>query len=368
MKVGDRHYRSIWIEKGRAPVHIIDQSRLPHVFETREIDSPEAMAEAIKSMRVRGAPLIGVAAAFGLALAVGRNPGDAAIAEAAEKLRATRPTAVNLAWALGRMGERLKELKPAQRAEAAWKEAQAIADEDVALNQAIGRHGLTLLEREYAHCKRPLNILTHCNAGWIATVDWGTVTAPIYMAHEMGIPLHVWIDETRPRNQGLLTAWELAGHGVPHTLITDNAGGHLMQHKQVDLVLVGADRVTRRGDVCNKIGTYLKALAARDNGIPFYACVPSPTIDWTIEDGIEEIPIEERSEDEVRTVRGIDANGKYSSVTITPSSTPVANPAFDVTPHDLVTGIITEKGIARASERELLAFWPREERSGAYLT
>jgi methylthioribose-1-phosphate isomerase len=250
----------------------------------------------------------------------------------------------------------------------AWQEAQAIADEDVALNEAIGRHGLQLLEKEYLHLQRPVNILTHCNAGWIATVDWGTVTAPIFMAHDKGIPVHVWVDETRPRNQGLLTAWELAGHGVPHTLVTDNAGGHLMQHKQVDLVLVGADRVTRRGDVCNKIGTYLKALAARDNGIPFYAAVPSPTIDWTIEDGLEEIPIEERGEDEVRRVYGLDTEGKHSAVTICPPSTPVANPAFDVTPHDLVTGIITEKGIARASERDLLKFWPREKRSKAYLT
>jgi len=367
MKVGDRHYRSIWMEKDRK-VHIIDQSRLPHVFETREIDSAEAMAEAIKSMRVRGAPLIGVAAAFGLALAVGRKATDESISNASKLLRATRPTAVNLAWAIGRMRERLKDLKPAERAAAAWKEAQAIADEDVALNEAIGRHGLALLEREYQHLQRPVNILTHCNAGWIATVDWGTVTAPIFMAHDKGIPIHVWVDETRPRNQGLLTAWELAGHGVPHTLIADNAGGHLMQHKEVDLVMVGADRVTRRGDVCNKIGTYLKALAARDNGIPFYACVPSPTIDWTIEDGIEEIPIEERDADEGRNLRGLDADGKPASVAIAPHTTPVANPAFDVTPHDLVTGIITEKGIARASEKELLAFWPRDQRNKAYLT
>jgi methylthioribose-1-phosphate isomerase len=368
MKVGEKHYRSIWADSSRKSVHIIDQSRLPHVFETLRLDSATAMAEAIKSMRVRGAPLIGVSAAYGLALATSSDPSDASISQASKALHATRPTAVNLAWALTRMREKLKDLKPADRAEAAWKEAQAIADEDVALNEAIGRHGLALLEKEYLHFQRPVNILTHCNAGWIATVDWGTVTAPIFMAHDKGIPVHVWVDETRPRNQGLLTAWELAGHGVPHTLITDNAGGHLMQHKQVDLVLVGADRVTRRGDVCNKIGTYLKALAARDNGIPFYAAVPSPTIDWTIEDGIEEIPIEERSDDEVRTIRGLDADGKPASITIAPASTRIANPAFDVTPHDLVTGIITEKGIARASERDLLKFWPREKRSKAYLT
>jgi methylthioribose-1-phosphate isomerase len=368
MKVGERHYRSIWGDERRDAVHIIDQSRLPHVFETLRIDSAGAMAEAIRDMRLRGAPLIGVAAAFGLALAVRKDASDAAIAQASDLLRATRPTAVNLAWALGRMREKLKELSPGDRAEAAWKEAQAIADEDVALNTAIGKHGLAMLRKEYEHLKRPVNILTHCNAGWVATVDWGTVTAPIFMAHEMGIPVHVWVDETRPRNQGLLTAWELAGHGVPHTLVADNAGGHLMQHRKVDLVMVGADRVTRRGDVCNKIGTYLKALAARDNGIPFYACVPSPTIDWTIEDGVEEIPIEERDPEEVRQVRGLDADGKYATVAIARPSTRVANPAFDVTPHDLVTGIITEKGIARASERELLAFWPRDQHSKAYLT
>ena len=368
MKVGDRHYRSIWIDEGRAAVHVIDQSRLPYVFETLRVTSVEGMAEAIKAMRVRGAPLIGVAAACGLALAVRANPSDASIAQASNTLRATRPTAVNLAWAIARMRERLKELKPADRAEAAWKEAQAIADEDVALNQAIGRHGLELLQKEHEHLKRPVNILTHCNAGWVATVDWGTVTAPIFMAHEMGLPIHVWVDETRPRNQGLLTAWELAAAGIPHTLVVDNAGGHLMQHKQVDLVMVGADRVTRRGDVCNKIGTYLKALAARDNGVPFYACVPSPTIDWSIEDGVEEIDIEERDPDEVRSVRGLDANGQYTRVNIATPGTPISNPAFDVTPHDLVTGIITEKGIARASERDLLKFWPRDQRSKAYLT
>jgi methylthioribose-1-phosphate isomerase len=366
MKVSGKHYRSIWRGRGENAVHIIDQSRLPHVFETLRLDSVEAVTEAITTMRVRGAPLIGVSAAFGIALAASRDGSDASISGASKLLNASRPTAVNLRWALGRMRGRLKSLKPGERGAAAWLEAQAIADEDVALNEGIGRHGLALLEREYAELQRPINILTHCNAGWIATVDWGTVTAPIFMAHDKGIPVHVWVDETRPRNQGLLTAWELAAHGVPHTLVVDNAGGHLMQHKMVDLVLVGADRVTRRGDVCNKIGTYLKALAARDNAVPFYAAVPSPTIDWTIEDGIEEIPIEERSEDEVRTVRGLDAEGRYAEVTIAPRSTEVLNPAFDVTPHDLVTAIITEKGISRASEDELLAFRPREDE--AYLT
>jgi len=368
MKVGDRHFRSLWADVPAGRLHIIDQTRLPYTFEVRTLTTVEEAAEAIRAMRVRGAPLIGVAAAFGIALAMQRDPSDASLRRNATTLNATRPTAVNLAWALNRVQDKLLGVRPHLRAAAAWAEAQRIADEDVALNEAIGLHGLALIEREHAKHKRPVNILTHCNAGWIATVDWGTVTAPIFMAHDKGIPIHVWVDETRPRNQGLLTAWELASHGVPHTLIVDNAGGHLMQMKQVDMVMVGADRVTRRGDVCNKIGTYLKALAARDNGVPFYACVPSPTIDWTIEDGIEEIPIEERSADEVRTVRGLDADGKYSEVRIASAATEVANPAFDVTPHDLVTGIITEKGIARASERELLAFWPREQRSNAFLT
>lgn len=368
MKVSGKHYRSIWRENGEHAVHIIDQSRLPHVFETLRLDSVEAVAEAIKSMRLRGAPLIGVAGAFGLALAATKDGADASISAASKILHATRPTAVNLAWALKRMRERLMTVKSAERAEAAWAEAQAIADEDVALNDAIGRHGLELLRRMAKGRDKPVNILTHCNAGWIATVDWGTVTAPIFKAHDEGVPIHVWVDETRPRNQGLLTAWELAAHGVPHTLIVDNAGGHLMQHGQVDLVLVGADRVTRRGDVCNKIGTYLKALAADDNGVPFYACVPSPTIDWEISDGVAEIPIEERSADEVRIVRGLDTDGRYAQVNIAARATPVANPAFDVTPHRLVTGIITEKGISKASEDGLLAFWPREQQDKAYLT
>ena len=362
MKVSGKHYRSIWPDAGGAAVHVIDQSRLPHVFETLRLDRWEDVAEAIRTMRVRGAPLIGVTAAYGLALAAARDASDNALNSALKQLRATRPTAVNLAWALERMRARLAPLAPADRAQAAWNEAQRIAEEDIRLNESIGRHALPLIQREHEEHQRPVNILTHCNAGWVATVDWGTATAPIFMAHDQGIPVHVWVDETRPRNQGLLTAWELREHGVPHTLITDNAGGHLMQHGMVDLVLVGADRVTRRGDVCNKIGTYLKALAARDNGVPFYAAVPSPTIDWTIEDGLEEIPIEERADDEVRFVRGLDAQGRYAQVNLAPEGTPVVNPAFDVTPHDLVTAIITEQGIARASERELAAFRPRESR------
>jgi methylthioribose-1-phosphate isomerase len=366
MKVGGQHYRSIWADSTPGVVHIIDQARLPHVFETRTIGTLSEMAEAIRTMRVRGAPLIGVAAAFGVALALLRDPRDGALKKAIAELRETRPTAVNLAWALERMERALALLPPSQRAGAAWEEARRIADEDVALNEAIGRNGLAILRDLAGHGER-VNILTHCNAGWIATVDWGTVTAPIFMAHDAGIPVHVWVDETRPRNQGLLTAWELAGHGVPHTLVADNAGGHLMQRGQVDVVLVGADRVTSRGDVCNKIGTYLKALAARDNRVPFYACVPTPTIDWGIADGLR-IPIEERPADEVRKVRGLDASGAFAEVAIAPESTPVANPAFDVTPAALVTGIITEQGVARAIESELLAFWPRSRENKAYLT
>jgi methylthioribose-1-phosphate isomerase len=366
MKVGDRHYRSIWADERPGVVRIIDQARLPHVFEERAIGTLAEMAEAIRTMRVRGAPLIGVAAAFGVALAMLRDQRDDALGKAIEELRATRPTAVNLAWALERMERALRGLPPSQRLGTAWDEARRIAEEDVALNEAIGRNGLAVLRGLAARGER-LNVLTHCNAGWIATVDWGTVTAPIFMAHDAGIPVHVWVDETRPRNQGLLTAWELAGHGVPHTLVADNAGGHLMQRGQVDVVLVGADRVTSRGDVCNKIGTYLKALAARDNGVPFYACVPTPTIDWSIADGMR-IPIEERDADEVRKVRGLDAAGKFAEVAIAPASTPVANPAFDVTPAALVTGIVTEKGVARAAEEDLLAFWPRSREDKAYVT
>ncbi|MGE5617076.1 MAG: S-methyl-5-thioribose-1-phosphate isomerase [Bacillota bacterium] len=344
MKVGERHYRSLWSDERPGVVHIIDQTRLPFVFETRTIGTLDEMADAIRTMRLRGAPLIGVAAAFGLALALRENPSDASLASAVEALKATRPTAVNLAWALERVRKHVAPMRTQERAMAAWNLARAMADEDVALNESIGRHGLGVIEKIHAQTNERVNILTHCNAGWVATVDWGTVTAPIFMAHDRGVPVHVWVDETRPRNQGLLTAWELAGHGVEHTLIADNAGGHLMQRGFVDLVLVGADRVTRRGDVCNKIGTYLKALAAHDNGVPFYACVPTPTIDAKIEEGLD-IPIEERSEDEVRKVRGLDAAGHFTEISIAGAGTAVANPAFDVTPAKYVTGIITEKGV-----------------------
>jgi methylthioribose-1-phosphate isomerase len=287
-----------------------------------------------------------VAGAYGLALAMRADPADRSLAESHAALNAARPTAVNLRWALDRMRTLLAPLAPADRADAAWREAARIAEEDVELNRAIGRHGAGLLADVHAHTGSPVQVLTHCNAGWIATVDFGTALSAVYQAHDAGVPVHVWIDETRPRSQGLLTAWELAAHGVAHTVIVDNAGGHLMQQGDVDLVLVGADRVSARGDVANKIGTYLKALAARDNGVPFYAAVPSPTIDWDVADALADIPIEERDGDEVRAIAGLDAAGRPATVRIADDATPVRNPAFDVTPARLVTGIVTERGIA----------------------
>ena len=345
MNIDGALFRTIWPEAGCDAVQIIDQTRLPHAFEIKRIDSLKAMVAAIKTMQVRGAPLIGAAAAYGMALAMLEDAGDEPLDQAASLLLASRPTAVNLRWAVQRMLGILQPLSVAQRQVAAWMEAAAVCDEDVKLNQAIGQHGLKLLQALAAGHERPLNILTHCNAGWLAAVDWGTALAPVYAAHDAELKLHVWVDETRPRNQGAsLTAWELGHHGVPHTVITDNAGGHLMQHGKVDMVIVGADRVTASGDVCNKIGTYLKALAAFDNGVPFYAAVPSPTIDWRIADG-HEIPIEQRSADEVAWVQGRLANGEVAQVHVLPEGSPAANPAFDVTPARLVTGIITERGI-----------------------
>ena len=349
MKVDGVAWRSIAAD-GPHAVRIVDQTRLPFAFATLRLTRCEEIAQAIRSMQVRGAPLIGVTAAYGLALAMQRDAGDAALVAAHAELLATRPTAVNLRWALGRMHALLRALPAAERAQAAWREAGRIAEEDVAINRALGAHGAELVAAVHARTGQPVRVLTHCNAGWIATVDYGTALSAVYQAHDAGVPVHVWVDETRPRNQGLLTAWELAAHGVPHTLIADNAGGHLMQHGQVDLALVGADRVSRTGDVCNKIGTYLKALAAFDNGVPFYAAVPSPTIDWELADALREIPIEERAADEVRVVSGRDGRGRPAQVTIAAVSTPVANPAFDVTPARLVTGIVTERGIARPAE------------------
>ncbi len=351
MLIDGNNYRTIWPVEGGAAVEIIDQTRLPHAFDIVRIATAEEMAQAIRDMLVRGAPLIGAAGAWGMALAMRASASDAHLETAAELLARARPTAVNLRWAVDRMCAALRPLSSSQRVEAARHLAEAICDEDVALNKSIGRHGMALF-RTLAEAKgRPLNILTHCNAGWLATVDWGTALAPVYASHDAGIPLHVWVDETRPRNQGAsLTAWELGRHGVPHTVIADNAGGHLMQHGQVDAVIVGADRVISTGDVCNKIGTYLKALAAFDNQIPLYAAVPSPTIDWSMGDGLREIPIEERGAEELALMTGRLPDGQVATVEILPVGTRAANPAFDVTPARLVTGIITERGVCRPDQ------------------
>jgi len=361
MKVGDRHFRTIWLASDQASVEIIDQRWLPHEFRIARLENLADVATAIRDMWVRGAPLIGVTAAYGMAIQMRRDPSDAALDSAWETLHETRPTAINLRWALDAMRSHLKPIPPSERAVAAYKRAAEIADEDVELNRAIGRNGLDVI-RKIAATKKPgerVNVLTHCNAGWLATVDYGTKTAPIYMAHDEGIAIHAYVDETRPRNQGAqLTAWELAGHGVPHTLVVDNAGGHLMQHGMIDMVIVGTDRTTSNGDVCNKIGTYLKALAAHDNHVPFYVALPSPTIDWTVADGVKEIPIEERSGDEVSYVWGKTRGGEVTQVRISPEATPAANPAFDVTPARLITGLITERGIAEASANGLAKLFP----------
>ncbi|WP_420393064.1 S-methyl-5-thioribose-1-phosphate isomerase [Acuticoccus sp.] len=336
--------RTIWA--GDGGVAIIDQTRLPHDFAMRHLSTVDDVAEAIAVMRVRGAPLIGATAAYGMAIAASADPSDAALEIACAQLFATRPTAVNLGWALQRMMGVLADLPPPRRGETAWAEAEAIAAEDVALNGAIGEHGLALIEASHAERPgRPVNVLTHCNAGWLATVGWGTATAPIYKAHAAGVPVHVWVDETRPRNQGAsLTAWELAEAGVPHTLIADNAGGHLMRRGAVDLCLVGTDRTAANGDVCNKIGTYLKALAARDNGVPFYVALPSPTLDLSLASG-DEVPIEERAAQEVTDVTGRTSDGRIETVRLVGAGTAAANPAFDVTPAHLVTALVTERGI-----------------------
>lgn len=361
MNVAGRPTRTIWPEADGISVGIIDQTRLPHAFATVRLESLGDAAQAIRDMLVRGAPLIGATAAWGMWLALRSDPGDAALDRAHATLLATRPTAVNLRWALDRMRARLAPLPPAERPAAARALAVEICDEDVALNRAIGAAGLPLLAALAAGKSdgRPLNILTHCNAGWLATVDIGTATAPIYAAHEAGLPVHVWVDETRPRNQGAsLTAWELLHHGVPHTVIADNAGGHLMRHGRVDVVITGTDRVTAAGDVCNKIGTYLKALAARDNDVPFYVAAPSPSIDWRIRDGRREIPIEERSATEVARITGRLPSGEIATVDLLPPGSPAGNPAFDVTPARLVTGLITERGMCAATEPALAALFP----------
>jgi methylthioribose-1-phosphate isomerase len=371
MNVAGRPMRTIWLAADSGPnkiaVEIIDQTRLPHELLIVRLSRLEEAARAIRDMQVRGAPLIGATAAYGFALAVAEDPSDAAIDHAAATLAATRPTAVNLAWALAELRRALAGVSPEQRLTVALRRAGEIADEDVAINRAIGMHGLPLIEaaRNAKGGQGPVQILTHCNAGWLATVDWGTALAPIYRAHDAGIPVHVWVDETRPRNQGAsLTAWELGQHGVPHTVIADNAGGHLMRQGRVDLCITGTDRTTACGDVANKIGTYLKALAARDNGVPFYVALPSPTIDWTIDDGAA-IPIEERDPREVTHITGWSDAGERVEVRLTPEDSPAANFAFDVTPARLVTELITERGVCPASRDGLLGLFPERRQRGA---
>ena len=364
MQVEGKSTRTIWLEPDGWSVGIIDQTRLPHHFATARLASLEDAVRAISSMQVRGAPLIGATAAYGVCLALRRDASDASLERACAMLLATRPTAINLKWALDEMAAAVRNRPRQQRLAEAYRRAGAICDEDVAINRAIGRHGAELIAAIAGkkRAREPVQVLTHCNAGWLATVDFGTALAPIYVAREHGMPVHVWVDETRPRNQGAaLTAWELGQSGVAHTVIADNTGGHLMQHGMVDLILVGTDRVTANGDVCNKIGTYLKALAAKDNGVPFYVGAPSPSIDFAVCDGIAEIPIEERAGDEVATVTGRAADGRIETVRVVPEKAQVANFAFDVTPARLVTGLITEHGIV-APDRGALA--RLRERSG----
>ena len=360
LKIDGMPSRTIWVSSGgRGKISIIDQTRLPWSVEIIELNDLAAVANAIRTMQVRGAPLIGAAAACGMALALETDPSSEALEAAAVTLAATRPTAVNLRWALDRMLTRLRNTPVADRAATAYVEAAMIADEDVAQNEAIGEHGKALICGIAESRPGTVNVLTHCNAGWLATVDWGTALAPVYKAHDAGIDVHVWVDETRPRNQGaFLTAWELGKHGVPHTVISDNAGGHLMQHGRVDLAIVGADRVTRIGDVANKIGTYLKALAAHDTQVPFWVAVPSSTIDWTLGDGVAEIPIEERDAVEVTSIPGRQADGTLTTVRVVPQGSAAANPAFDVTPARLVTGLITERGRCDATEQGLRELFP----------
>jgi methylthioribose-1-phosphate isomerase len=353
MKIDGKSFRTVWLdEDDRWSVHILDQTMLPWALDVVRLTTRDEAAHAIRAMQARGAPLIGAVAAYGLCLGLRADPSTEAMEQDAALLNETRPTAVNLRWALDRMLTRLRNTPEAERVAVGYAEAKLIADEDVAQNQAIGQHGLPLIE-DAVRPGRPVNVLTHCNAGWLATVDWGTALAPIYTAYNAGIDLHVWVDETRPRNQGAaLTAWELGKHGVPHTVVADNAGGHF------DLVIVGADRVSRTGDAANKIGTYLKALAARDNDVPFWVAVPSTTIDWTLLDGVRDIPIEERSAAEVTDVTGRLPDGTIATIRVVSADSPTANPAFDVTPARLVTGLITERGRCSASSEGLLKLFP----------
>jgi methylthioribose-1-phosphate isomerase len=364
MKINGTHYRSVWVDKEDGwSVRILDQTKLPWAVEILRLTDEDQAAHAIRSMQTRGAPLIGAVAAYGVALALRRDASTASLDRAVEMLGKTRPTAINLLWALERMRAKLHNMAPADRVAAAYAEALAIADDDAETCRLIGQNGLPLIQ-EIAQRKAPgekVNILTHCNAGWLATVDYGTALSPMYQAHDAGIPIHVWVDETRPRNQGAaLTAFELGAHGVPHTVVADNAGGHLMQHGEVDICIVGTDRVTRQGDVANKIGTYLKALAARDNGVPFWVALPHSTLDPRVRDGVAEIPIEERAAAEVTDLTGRTADGRIETIRVVAGGSPAANPAFDVTPARLVTGLITERGRCDASEAALAAMYPEK--------
>jgi methylthioribose-1-phosphate isomerase len=364
MKIDGIHYRSVWVDKDDGwSVRIFDQTKLPWTIEILRLTDGEQAAHAIRSMQARGAPLIGAVAAHGVALAMREDASTAQLDRVVEMLGQARPTAINLRWALDRMRAALHNLAPSDRVAAAYAEAAAIADDDVETCRRIGEHGVPLL-REIAARKGTdgrVNVLTHCNAGWLATVDYGTALSPIFQAHDAGLPVHVWVDETRPRNQGAaLTAFELVKHGVPHTVVADNAGGHLMQHGEVDICIVGTDRVTRQGDVCNKIGTYLKALAAHDNGVPFWVALPHSTLDMRVRDGVAEIPIEERNAAEVTDLTGRTADGRIETIRVVAEGSPAANPAFDVTPARLVTGLITERGRTEASEAGLRALYPEK--------
>ena len=360
LNIKGKPYRTIWVAADGWSLQIIDQTRLPHELVIVPLKNVEETARAIKTMQVRGAPLIGATAAYGVCLALRADASDEALDRAIAFLAEQRPTAINLRWALEEMGKAVRNLPRERRVPAAYARAAAICEEDVATNRRIGKHGVTaiLAAAERKKTGERVNVLTHCNAGWLACVDVGTATAPIYEAHDRGVPLHVWVDETRPRNQGaVLTAFELGAHGVPHTIVVDNAGGHLMQQGLVDLCIVGTDRVTANGDVANKIGTYLKALAARDNGVPFYVALPHSTIDWTLASGAD-IPIEERSAEEVLVMTGRTREGKVVPVEIAAPGSPARNDAFDVTPARLVTGLITERGIAPASRQGLASLYP----------
>ena len=360
MKVNGTHYRSIWYDFDSSSLKIIDQRWLPHDFRIVALESLDDFVIAIRDMWVRGAPLIGATAAYGIAIKMVHDSSDTSLNKAYEALNETRPTAINLRWALDRCRLALRNIPESERGKFALKMAHEIAEEDVEINRQIGIYGLEIIKKIAAQKNdgEPVRLLTHCNAGWPATVDWGTATSPMYHAFEAGINMHVWVDETRPRNQGAMTAWELQSHGLSTTYITDNAGGHLMQHGQVDMVIVGTDRTTGHGDVCNKIGTYLKALAAKDNNIPFYVALPSPTIDWTVKDGVVEIPIEERPHREVTHVWGRDENNDIGEIKVTSDGVAGGNPAFDVTPRRLITGLITERGVAKASPEGLAKLFP----------